>query len=277
MFPARVGMSGPRPEDGILDIGDTVYFSTDTVSFNALHQVEYVLEADVEARKTRVSFYDGSKNIGSCEHPILYLGTGHMHLGSVNPESKHDMSNYEGEMLEFRLWNRALSVGEMNEYRQKRLTGFELGLLDNFPLNEGQGNYSYNTVGSGGDLNVMSAEWNVPDGISMTLDGKQGFRIEPQFFSRKDYHDYTMTFGACRAYFQLKGLEVKPSDPTETGINIVMDFDGTETAIQTVESDIRDRKDNTAQVWYSLDGRRLGGKPSAKGVYILAGRKVVIR
>lgn len=95
------------------------------------------------------------------------------------------------------------------------------------------------------------------------------------------YPSGAMTFGACRAYFQLIGLEVKSSDPssdpTETGINIVMDFDGTETAIQTVESDIRDRKDGTAQVWYSLDGRRLVGKPSAKGVYIHSGRKVVIR
>ena len=43
------------------------------------------------------------------------------------------------------------------------------------------------------------------------------------------YPSGAMTFGACRAYFQLKGLEVKPSDPssdpTETGINIVMDFE----------------------------------------------------
>ncbi len=175
-------------------IGSEVYYSTDTVSFGALHQVEYVLDADADDRKTTVSFYDGTKHIGSFEYPALYLGTGHIYLGSPNPNVAHDISTLEGEMLEFRLWNRALSVGEMNEYRQKRLTGYELGLLDNFPLNEGQGVYSYNTVDSGGDLHIEGAEWNVPDGISMTLDGQRGFRIEPQQFSRADYHDYTMTF-----------------------------------------------------------------------------------
>ena len=178
-------------------VGDKVYYSTDTVSFGALHQVEYVFEADVENTKTKVSFYDGSKQIGSFEHPVLYTGTGHIHLGSPNPNVTHDINHYEGEMLEFRLWNRALSENEMNEYRQKRLTGFELGLLDNWPLNEGHGSYSYNTVGSGGDLNVQNTEWSVPDGISMKLDGKEGFRIDPQLFSRKDYHDYTMTFWFC--------------------------------------------------------------------------------
>lgn len=79
-------------------------------------------------------------------------------------------------MLEFRLWNRALSIAEIDEYRQKVLTGNELGLLDNFPLNEGKGQSSYNRVNSGGDLEINGATWNVPSGISMKLDGKQGFR-----------------------------------------------------------------------------------------------------
>ena len=97
-------------------------------------------------------------------------------------------------MLEFRLWNRALSIGEMSEYSQKRLTGYELGLLDNFPLNEGQGKYSFNRVVSGSDLAVEEAAWNVPDGIGMILDGKEGFLIEPERFSRTNYQDYTMSF-----------------------------------------------------------------------------------
>jgi hypothetical protein len=29
--------------------------------------------------------------------------------------------------------------------------------------------------------------------------------------------------------------------------------------------------------WYTLDGRRLTGKPTAKGLYINNGRKVVIK
>ena len=34
---------------------------------------------------------------------------------------------------------------------------------------------------------------------------------------------------------------------------------------------------NEADAWYSLDGRKLDGKPSAKGMYIKNGKKVVIK
>jgi hypothetical protein len=35
--------------------------------------------------------------------------------------------------------------------------------------------------------------------------------------------------------------------------------------------------DNLAGAWYSLDGRRLSGKPTKSGVYVNNGRKVVIK
>ena len=35
--------------------------------------------------------------------------------------------------------------------------------------------------------------------------------------------------------------------------------------------------DNSMDAWYTLDGRRLTGKPTAKGLYINNGRKVVIK
>jgi hypothetical protein len=35
--------------------------------------------------------------------------------------------------------------------------------------------------------------------------------------------------------------------------------------------------DNEAGAWYDLNGRRLFGKPTAKGLYIVNGRKVVIK
>ena len=29
--------------------------------------------------------------------------------------------------------------------------------------------------------------------------------------------------------------------------------------------------------WYTLDGRKLSGKPSAKGIYIIGGKKVLVK
>ena len=39
-------------------------------------------------------------------------------------------------------------------------------------------------------------------------------------------------------------------------------------------SDVRSQM---ADVWYTLDGRKLNGKPTAKGIYVNGGRKVVIK
>jgi hypothetical protein len=36
-------------------------------------------------------------------------------------------------------------------------------------------------------------------------------------------------------------------------------------------------KINTKEVWYSLDGRRLQSKPTMKGLYIVNGKKMIIR
>ena len=62
-----------------------------------------------------------------------------------------------------------------------------------------------------------------------------------------------------------------------TRLKVVIDnADGTVTQIGTLDS-------RTGEVsldgdaWYSLDGRRLSGKPNAKGVYINNGKKVVIK
>ncbi|MBO6190091.1 MAG: hypothetical protein J6N92_04680 [Alloprevotella sp.] len=175
-----------------------VYTSTDPVSFNGLHQVLYTFKSDVENQSTTISFYDGTKCIGSVVHPQIYEGFGRIQLGQSGGLMKEN-SFYEGEMLEFRLWNRALSTSEMSDYSLKKLTGYELGLLDNFPLNEGRGEYSYNRVSSGSDLYLYGTTWKVPDGIGMTLDGTSGFRLKPDKFQRWNHQDYTLMF-----WFQTK-------------------------------------------------------------------------
>ena len=170
------------------------FVSTEPVDFTSLHQVQYVFKSNIEAETTTVGFYDGSKEIGTFTLPRLYLGSGAYYLGTRRNGQLMNHNAYVGEMLEFRLWNRALSQGEMDEYRMKRLTGNELGLMDNFPLNEGTGEYSYNRTSNGGDLHIVRGTWQVPDGIGMKLDGEKGFRIDPQKFERADYHDYTLMF-----------------------------------------------------------------------------------
>ena len=72
--------------------------------------------------------------------------------------------------------------------------------------------------------------------------------------------------GAFRGYFQLNGITA--SDITEARMNF--DEQGTQTGIGHTE--ITERAD----AWYSLDGRKLVGKPTSKGLYIHGNKKVVV-
>ena len=81
---------------------------------------------------------------------------------------------------------------------------------------------------------------------------------------------------AFRAYFQLKnGLTA--GEPSSTGgeSNNVrtfnLNFGNEATGINSLK-DLNASKD----LWYSLDGRKLGGVPTAKGIYINNGKKVLV-
>ncbi len=81
---------------------------------------------------------------------------------------------------------------------------------------------------------------------------------------------------AFRGYFHLKnGLTAgEPSSPNAVRAFNLNFADGSEEA-----QGIRDNKREpiTNNHWYTLDGVRLDGKPTQKGLYIHGGRKVVIK
>ena len=80
----------------------------------------------------------------------------------------------------------------------------------------------------------------------------------------------TTTIGACRAYFQL-------DDGQLYARQFVLNFgDGDASGIETME-EMSDVRCKMSDVWYSLDGRKLDGKPVQRGLYINNGRKVVIK
>ena len=90
------------------------------------------------------------------------------------------------------------------------------------------------------------------------------------------------TLGACRAYFH-----VNFNGGAAAVRQFVLNFGDSETTgIMSIEngkfldepSGRAERKiENEADAWYDLSGRRLSGKPSAKGLYINNGRKIVIK
>ena len=84
------------------------------------------------------------------------------------------------------------------------------------------------------------------------------------------------TVNALRGYFRLKnGLTAgEPADPSAGVRAFNLNFGDEETGITT--TDFTDSTDKSA-AWYDLNGRKLSGKPTQKGIYINNGKKVIIK
>ena len=80
---------------------------------------------------------------------------------------------------------------------------------------------------------------------------------------------------SCRAYFKLNNDLVAgaPIDPASGINNFVLNFGG-ESSIVNVPSSIFNLQ---SEGWYTLDGRKLSGVPTLKGIYINNGKKMVIK
>ena len=84
------------------------------------------------------------------------------------------------------------------------------------------------------------------------------------------YPSADMTVGSCRAVFQLNGITA--GEITSGAIELNFGEDEA-TGVREVK-EVREVKDNS---WYTLDGRRLSGKPTQKGIYINNGKKTIIK
>lgn len=98
------------------------------------------------------------------------------------------------------------------------------------------------------------------------LDNNTLFLSENKFW----YSSGNTKMKAFRAYFDF--LDVL-TDKTASGARMLLSFDEETTSIQNPKFIIR----NNTSEWYTLDGRKLDKKPTAKGVYVKDGRKVVIK
>ena len=78
---------------------------------------------------------------------------------------------------------------------------------------------------------------------------------------------------AGKAYLPIAAINLAPSSSAPQ-LTIVFDDNGNTTAIR----DVRGKMDDVRSlVWYDLSGRKFNGMPSKKGLYIINGKKVVIK
>ena len=174
-------------------VNGTTVTSNSAVDFNnVLHRIAYVVEQGRD--DMTVHFYDGDKHIGQGTIGGVYQETGNVYLGYDLLGLLGSGTGFKGDMLDFRIWNRALTASELSVYKSKTLTGYEIGLLSYYRLNEGEGDYSYDRALSGNDLHCFLASWKRPKGISLRVDGQKGIRMKATPFERSKEHDYTLMF-----------------------------------------------------------------------------------
>jgi hypothetical protein len=79
------------------------------------------------------------------------------------------------------------------------------------------------------------------------------------------------SLGAQRAYFKIGTDGGSARQITDFEI----DFGDSSETTGILNSQISNL--NSSDAWYTIDGRKLSGKPSVKGVYVNNGRKVIIK
>ena len=101
--------------------------------------------------------------------------------------------------------------------------------------------------------------------LLMTKGNKIGYSKNPRTLNCFRCHFYVPTNGGQQAH------------------SIEVDFGEGETTSLSEELRVKSEECNATlrslveEVWYSLDGCKLEGKPTAKGMYIVNGRKVIIK
>ena len=87
-----------------------------------------------------------------------------------------------------------------------------------------------------------------------------------------------ITIGAFRASFELDGIIAGPAASQIKSFVLNFGDDNEETSIQEIITDSNlSNNSNLSNSYFTLDGRRLNDKPATAGLYIINGKKVVIK
>lgn len=198
--------------------------SDQAIDFNGMHQVALTYDKT----SGTVSLFDGNRQIGSKTIDGVYVGRGSLIFGadylSSDDNEEWDTPDkfYNGDMIEFRLWNRLLTTSELGKYSQIHLTGYEYGLLDNYPMNEGTGSICEDKgPGRNNILLANTGHFTLPKGISLKL--TDGLSINGRPFYANEYEDYTFMMWVrttdCNGVFMANG-DALTEDDKDNHINI---------------------------------------------------------
>ena len=176
--------------------GDNIVAVSDSVlQFTGFQRVALVLDNE----NKRLMLY-GKQQVGSKDN-VVYSGTGQLTFGAAEDATDGKEKFYKGRMLQGRLWYRTMDLATLNRYSGRLLTGYEMGLADYYPMNDGRGEYAAD-LAQGAHLMLSGASWAQPEGMSLRIDSTEtrkageykGLQLRTDLFQRDDEQDYTLMF-----------------------------------------------------------------------------------
>lgn len=162
--------------------------------------------------KDTVTFYKEKQPIGKYTLASLsnYDGVGKLIFGRGIGSDTH----YSGNMLEARVWTKALTSDEITNTNRVTLTGYERKLLAYYSMNDGKGTLLEDKA-HGASLELKGPSWSLPSGRSLQFDGTKGVELEQALFSRSSMSSYML------------GLWFKTADSSESTMALYAEGDGT--------------------------------------------------
>ena len=204
-------------------INDDKYVSDAAIQTGIFTQVAM----SIDLASDSIAFYNGGKLLGKQKLLTHYTGTGKLIFGRTNEGDRMDSKYYEGRMMEARLWYRAMDGGLIGTtYGYRRLTGYETGLVDYYPMNEGSGDYIMDKT-QGANAKLMGANWAVPRGYSLHL-VNEGLELTTNAMNRTKEEDYTLMFWFKtdrngRGVLVSNGAGTKTEDGAQNRFNIAFE------------------------------------------------------
>ena len=147
----------------------------------------------VDRDENEVRFFAGTEELtdpASLTDTNLFSTLSNLHSQSAPLVFGH---GFRGNMLEARVWVKAISQAEIVETHEHRLTGYERKLAAYYPMNEGRGNVCSDKA-SGSNLSLHGFAWTTPAGYALHLDGTQAVTLDQDILSRSAIQDYTLMF-----------------------------------------------------------------------------------
>ena len=203
---------------------------------------------------------------------VTYSGTGPLTFGTAEDATDGKEKFFTGRMLQGRLWYRTFDLAGLNRYAERLLTGYEMGLVDYYPMNDGRGEYAAD-LAQGAHLMFTGASWAQPEGMSLRIDNSDAAASTDQnmtISSTDDWNTFcTMVSDAKGQYNVNAELQADITVTKIAAYNSAEAYRGTfEGNGHTLTLNIKDNANNTALFSHAATAtlRNLNVNGSVEGI-----------